>query len=138
MSLTLILALVAVFVSVAIAAGAAASLALLPMNAERRRLRTLTAEGASGSVSVVATPKLTDSLSPLAQRVSNLVPKSPQSLSLLRRRLTTAGYRELSHAMWFSAAKIALMVVFALGTALVVGFSGGTWGWARIGMAALS
>jgi len=54
--------------------------------------------------------------------MSRLVPKNPRDLSDLRRQLTTAGYRNLSAAIYFSTAKIVLPVSFALLAFLTFGF----------------
>ncbi len=136
MSIALILAIAAIFVSVAVAVGAAANLVLSPMAPERKRLKTLTSDAAGGAVGVAGTPKLTDALSPLAKRVSSAIPQSPKALGEMRRRLTTAGYRNLSAAMWFSAARVVLPVVFGVAAGLVVGFSRGRQGLLIIGIAA--
>jgi len=133
MSIQIILAIVAVFFSVAVAAAAATNLVLSGSAPERRRLREMGKDGSGGLI--LDTPKVTDSLSPLAERVSALVPKSPKDLSFLRRQLTTAGYRNLSAAIYFSAAKIILPIVLALSALLIFGL---IRGWIAIIAAAIA
>ena len=123
MSIVFIAAIVTVFISVAIAAAAAANLVLSQTAPERRRLREA-GQGASSGLLVDAT-RLTQGLTPLAERMSRLVPKNPRDLSDLRRQLTTAGYRNLSAAIYFSTAKIVLPVSFALLAFLTFGFARG-------------
>jgi tight adherence protein C len=112
MPLDFTIALIALFVGVAVVTGALAANAFGRMAPERRRLDQL-AVASTGLV--VDVHPLTDAASsPLARRMSQFVPKSPRELSLLRRRLTTAGYRGMDAAIFFSAAKIALPLVMAL------------------------
>ena len=131
MQTAVIAGIVIVFMSVALAAGAGMGLVLSRTAPERRRLRKT---GSSGGL-IVASPKIAESLTPLAERLTAIVPKSPRELSHLRRQLTTAGYRNLSAAIYFSAAKIALPVV--LGLIAFVTF-GASRGWLVVVLAALA
>jgi tight adherence protein C len=136
-STELMLPLAAVFISVAVAVGGMVFLVLSRMTPERARLRQLGAEGGGGAGLVLDAPTLTDSLSPAARRAASLmptIPKSPADLNQLRRRLTMAGYRELSAAIWFSIAKVILPV--ALGVIALFTF-GITRGWYYIAGAVL-
>ena len=125
MSTELLLPLLAVFISVAIAAGGMIHLTLSRTAPERRRLRQLGDAGASSGL-VLDTPLLTDSLTPLAKRVASIVPTSPADLPALRRRLTMAGYRDFSAAIWFSFARVACPIVLGLAT---FAYFGWTRGW---------
>ncbi|HKY20085.1 MAG TPA: type II secretion system F family protein [Vicinamibacterales bacterium] len=100
---------------------------------ERRRLRDMGKDGA-GSL-ILSTPRVTDSLSPLAERMAVLVPKSPRELSNLRRHLTTAGLRDLSAAIYFSTAKIVLPIALGLLAFMVFGF---VRGWLAVLAAAIA
>ena len=103
MPLDFTIALIALFVGVAVVTGALAANAFGRMAPERRRLDQL-AVASTGLV--VDLHPLTDAASsPLARRMSQFVPKSPRELSILRCRLTTAGYRGMDAAILFSAAK---------------------------------
>lgn len=130
MQTQVIIGLIVMFVSVAIATATAANLVLSRTAPERRRLRDMGKGAAAGLI--VDGPRVTDQLTPLAERIATLVPKSPRDLSHLRRQLMTAGYRDLSAAIYFSAAKVALPVV--LGFAAFLTFGLGT-GWLAIGAA---
>ena len=125
MSAELLLPLVMVFVSVAIAAGGMINLALSRSAPERRRLRTIGAPAPATGLVVDGTG-LTDALSPLAKRIATIVPASPADLGLLRRRLTTAGYRDVSAAIWFSLVRVVAPIVLS-GIAFV--YFGWTRGW---------
>jgi len=115
MSSQLILPLVVVFFSVAVAAGAMLHLVLTGTAPERRRLRQMAADGGGSATGLVLdTPTLMDGLSPAAKRASALIPVSPADMGALRRRLTMAGYRDVSAAVWFSTAKVVLPIVLGL------------------------
>jgi tight adherence protein C len=77
---------------------------------------------------------LTEMANPFLKRIATVVPKSPNEMSLLRRRLTTAGYRSLNAVIFFSAAKLVCPVVAATATLWGAGFGRG---WAIAGLAAL-
>ena len=53
------------------------------------------------------------------------MPKSPKDMSLLRRRLTAAGYTSMQPAIFFSAARVALPVAIALAVISVLGLRRG-------------
>jgi len=121
----LILPLVVVFASVAVAAGAMLHLVLSGTAPERRRLRQLGADGGSATGLVLTTPTLTDGLSPAAKRIASVIPTSPAELGELRRRLTMAGYRDPSAAIWFSMAKVALPIALGFIAFLIFGLTRG-------------
>lgn len=122
MDTQILLAIVTIFVSVAVAGGMAANLLLTQLSPERRRIREA---GKGGGSLVIDSPRMTDSLSPMAERVATWVPKSPKELTSLRRELTTAGYRHLSAAVYYSAAKIALPIAFGLLAFVFLGITRG-------------
>jgi tight adherence protein C len=131
----LLIPLLCVFISVAVAAGGMLHLALSRTTLERQRLRQLGNEGPSTGGLVLDAPTLTDSLTPGARRAASLIPTSPTDLSQLRRRLTMAGYRDMSAAVWFSAAKLILPIV--LGLTALTSF-GLTRGWMYVAGAVLT
>jgi len=110
MPVDLLIALTALFVGVAITSGALASTLMARRAPERRRLDQLST--ASGVVLDI--PSLTDLPSPVLKRLTRFVPKSPKEMSLLRRRLTSAGYRSIDSVILFSVAKIVMPVLVAL------------------------
>jgi tight adherence protein C len=120
-----IVAIVAVFVSVGLATAALVNVALSRSAPERRRLREMSVNPSSGLV--MNAPTLVDSMGPMTTRLASVVPKSPSNLSQLRRRLTSAGYRTMSPAIWFVAAQAALPVFFGVTAFLVFGLARGYW-----------
>jgi tight adherence protein C len=102
--------LVCVFVCVALVSGAAAARVVSSMTPERQRLRSLAAASSGvlrGDVQLADTPI------PALRRLSKALPKSPGQMSRLRRRLAAAGHYELSAAIYYSAAGLALPLVSA-------------------------
>src|SRR5207249_10401215 len=71
---------------------------------ERKRLRDL--EPASTGVLRDDT-QLVEAPIPGLRQLSKAMPKSPQELGRLRRRLGAAGYHHLGAAIYFSAARVA-------------------------------
>lgn len=119
----LIVALFVVFVGVAVASVAIARAVLLERAPVRRRLEAVAAApGAAGLA--LKTPILSETLSPTAKKLATFIPRSPKELSLLRRRLTTAGYRSMNAAITFSATKLLLAGTLALGIFVLVGRPG--------------
>jgi tight adherence protein C len=119
MSFELILAVVAVFAAVALAAYGLGATILARTSPEQRRLRQLGAATASGVM--LQGSLLADNISPQLRRLSKLAPKSPKDMSLLRRRLTAAGYSSMRAAIIFSAARVALPVAVAVTVVSVLG-----------------
>ena len=114
----LLVAVVAVFAAVAIGAGAIGTYVVGLASPERRRLRKLDMATSSG-ILVDGGGLLTDNVSPALRKLSRMVPKSPKDMSLLRRRLTAAGFGSMSSAITFSTVRLVLPVAIAL-TALTV------------------
>jgi tight adherence protein C len=119
----LLIAVVAVFAGVALTTGLLTRAALISRAPARRRLDALTAPPTTDLV--LQAPMLSDTPSPLAKRAAAMVPKSPKEMSLLRRRLTTAGYRSINVAIAFAAAKF--VAALALSATVLVMF--GSRGW---------
>jgi tight adherence protein C len=123
MSLELIVALSALFVGIAITSGMLASSVLARNAPERRRLDQLAT--AAGPRVVIDAPTLTDNPSALAKRIATIVPKSPKEMTILRRALTSAGYRNVNAAILYSAGQIICPFVFAAVTLWILGFTRG-------------
>ena len=123
MSFELILAVVTVFAAVSLVAYAVGAIVLSRTSPEQRRLRQMGAATSSGVV--LEGSLLADNVSPQLRRLSKLVPKSPKDMSLLRRRLTAAGYGSMRSVILFSAARIALPVMVALVVISVFGLRRG-------------
>lgn len=123
MSFELILAVVTVFAAVSLVAYAIGTTVLARTSPEQRRLRSIGATAASGVV--LEGSLLADNISPRLRRLSRLVPKSPKDMSLLRRRLTAAGYGSMTSVILFSAARIAVPAAIALVAVSVMGLRRG-------------
>src|SRR5687768_17784534 len=110
---------IAVFASVVLAVWALGALVLNWGSAEQRQIRKLS----HGRGELLTDLHLTDVPTPWAKRFQQAVPKSPKEMSALRRRLTTAGYRDTSTAVIYSLAEITLPFIFAGLGLLYFGFS---------------
>jgi len=118
----LLVAVSAVFIGVAMTTALMARAILLGRAPARRRLDALTAPPTTNLA--LQAPVLTDTPSPLAKKVASIVPKSPKEMSILRRRLTSAGYRTINAAVAFSAAKLVTAAVVSGGLFLTLGRRG--------------
>lgn len=118
----LLIALAAVFVGVALTSAMLTRAFLLHHAPARRRLDTLTAPPTSDLV--LQAPVLTDTPSPLAKKLSAIAPKSPKEMSILRRRLTTAGYRTINAVIAFRFAKLVTAAVLTGTVMITVGRRG--------------
>jgi tight adherence protein C len=123
MSLELIVGLSALFIGIAITSGTLAASLFARHAPERRRLDQLGAATASGGV--IDAQALTDTPNPLAKRIATIVPKSPKEMTILRRALTSAGYRSVNAAILYSAGQVICPLVFASVTLLALGFRRG-------------
>ena len=128
MASTLTVSLVAVFACVALTSGLAIAWVLARTSPERRRLRDLAPEG-TGVIRDDA--QLVETPDPKLSALSKALPKSPKDLNRLRRQLAAAGYYKLSAAVYYSAAKVGLILLGAL-PLLFLGVSDG-WMLAGIG-----
>lgn len=129
----LTVALVGVFIAVALIVGVATSLVMARTSPERRRLRNLAvAGGPSVLASEVALRQ--DVRSPFIDRLASVVPKSPKEMGRLQRRMTRAGYRSYSAAVFYALAELTLPIVFFL---IVVSAFGMTRGLAFAILAAI-
>jgi tight adherence protein C len=105
------ISLVALFLCVALLSGLAATQVLGRMAPASRRLRDLTPNSAGTTASGVV---LTDTPDPTLERLSRTLPKSPKEMTRLRARLASAGYYDLSTAIYYSASRFILPVALAV------------------------
>lgn len=108
----LLITLSAVFIGVTVVTMSLARTFLLGRNPLRSRLQP--AAGGAKANLALETPVLTDTLSPTAKKISTFIPKSPKDMSILRRRLTSAGYRSINTAVVFYATKVVLALAVAV------------------------
>ena len=122
-----------VFVAVAVVAGALTATALRQQAPERRRLRAVISTPAARGATVDR-PALTLKIAPnrLAQRISRLLPRSPQRMAEMRARLIAAGFRGPAAPVLFAAAQI----VAAFAVAILVLLTTGNGSYALFGLAA--
>lgn len=118
----LLIALAGVFLGVALAAALLTSGVLARRAPGRVRLQQLTTGPASGIV--LDSPVLTETPSRIAKRLAVIAPKSPREMSVLRRRLGTAGYRSLNAVFLFSASKIVVAGLAVAGAFWLMGVPG--------------
>jgi tight adherence protein C len=128
MTQALLIPTLVLVLSISVAVGALATLALTGPREGLRRLRRLTS---SPSVRP-AQALLTDATSPLVQRVTAFVPKSPHEMSRLRQRLARAGYHSPLAPVIYSLAELILPVVAALTIVAAAGLRRG-WLFALLG-----
>jgi tight adherence protein C len=107
------LAVGGLFVSVGLLTGLGASALLAHTSPERRRLREA-AFAAGGPSPFIDQIRLTEEVSPRLKSVASKLPKSPQDMSRLRRRLASAGIYSFGAAVFYSVLELALPVVFSL------------------------
>jgi tight adherence protein C len=113
----LIISLVAVFLSVGLFIGALSWFALSARSPERQRLKEISQGRVSGLL-LDAMP-LSEVPSDRMQRLARMVPKSPNEMSRLRRRLGRAGYRSFSAAVFYAFSEI--LTPALLGGAVLLG-----------------
>jgi tight adherence protein C len=118
----LLITLSAVFIGVTVVTMSLARTFLLGRNPLQSRLQP--AAGGAKANLALETPVLTDTLSPAAKKISTLIPKSPKDMSILRRRLTSAGYRSINAAVVFYATKVVLALAVAGTTFAIAGRRG--------------
>jgi hypothetical protein len=126
---TLTLSIAAVFIGVAMASGLTASRMLSFSTSGRKRLRDMATVAPSDLLRDGTLVELPD---PALRSLSLALPKSPKEMGRLRRRLSGAGYYDLSAAVYFSAVKFGAPVVMAALALLMLGFSDG-WMAAAVG-----
>src|SRR5918993_3710729 len=130
MSIQLVLILLAIFGSVALIVAALASTLLTWSTPEQREIRRLSQRG---SRSVLRQLQLNETPAPWMKRFQQLAPKSPKDMSGLRRRLATAGYRELPAAVLYGAAET--FMPFIVGGAALFFFGFSRWYFALLAAA---
>jgi tight adherence protein C len=117
MTLELWIALGGIFISIALISGLATSAILAGRSTERRRLRQMSAAGASGGTvsfsAADANVRLTETISPKLQKIAQTLPKSPKEMSRLRRRLASAGIHSFGAAVFYTFCELTLPMVFA-------------------------
>jgi tight adherence protein C len=119
----LLLAVVGVFVAVAVIASTTMSWALTRNSPEKRRLRAIGQPAAS--TLVMSAPRLSTVPDPALSKLSRMLPKSPKAMSRLGRKLTQAGHSSFAAILWYSIAEVALPVVLALATLVLLGVRAG-------------
>jgi tight adherence protein C len=122
MTVSLLLAAAAVFVAVFVGVSAAASWMLARNAPERQRLRALTGPDVGG---LLIESSLTTKPDPALARLSRWLPKNPKELSQLQRRLTRAGYRRPSAAVYFVLTQVSAAVACFAAAVLILGFNTG-------------
>lgn len=104
------IALVALFLCVALLSGLVVTQVLGRMAPATRRLRDLAPNVGTTASGVV----LTDTPDPTLERLSRTLPKSPKEMNRLRARLISAGYYDLSTAIYYSSARFVLPVALSV------------------------
>jgi tight adherence protein C len=104
------IALVALFLCVALLSGLVVTQVLGRMAPATRRLRDLAPNVGTTASGVV----LTDTPDPTLERLSRTLPKSPKEMNRLRARLVSAGYYDLSTAIYYSSARFVLPVALSV------------------------
>ncbi len=122
MPISLAVTLAAVFATVALMSGAVTSIALARNAPERKRLRNLTAPRTPAAIENL---QIADAPTPALKRFSTVLPSSSTDRSRLRRRLAAAGYPEYTAAIWYSAARLILPVLFGVVPLLALGVESG-------------
>jgi tight adherence protein C len=133
MTADLWLAVGALFVSIAVITGFVASAVLARTAPERRRLREMTLAGAGGAT-LPMQDGLMERLNPRLESIAKKIPKSPNEMSKLRRRLAAAGIQSFEVAIVYSVAELTLPFLFALGPLI---YLTGYARWIVAGIAAL-
>ena len=134
------LALGGLFIAVALLSGLGASIVLGRATPEQRRLREMAAAGAGGAGGAgfaLGRPqelRLTEQIDPRLERIAKSIPKSPKEMSVLRRRLATAGIHSYGAAVFYAVAELTLPLVFAAGPLM---WMTGAMSWVFAGVAGL-
>jgi tight adherence protein C len=95
---------------VALLSGLVVTQVLGRMAPATRRLRDLAPNVGTTASGVV----LTDTPDPTLERLSRTLPKSPKEMNRLRARLVSAGYYDLSTAIYYSSARFVLPVALSV------------------------
>jgi tight adherence protein C len=119
MTIQFALILLAIFGSVALLGGAVASTLLTWSAPEQREIRRLSQRGSG----VLTQLHLNETPAPWIKRFQQLTPKSPKDMSALRRRLATAGYRNMTAAVLYGSAETLMPFIVGGGALLYFGFS---------------
>ncbi len=103
------------FVSIALLVGLAAAVLLGRAAPERRRLNEMATAGGGTLAFSPEQVRLTEQLNPRLENFAKKLPKSPKEMSLLRRRLATAGIHSYGAAVFYAVCELTLPFVFAAG-----------------------
>jgi tight adherence protein C len=125
MPVELILAVIGVFGAVALGGGWLVSYLLTQTAPERRRLERAGLVGAASGV-LLESPSLTADTSEFARRVTTVIPRSPKSVTRLRKRFMRAGFQSLTPVALYTVAQISAPIVFGL-TPLMFGTVSSMW-----------
>jgi tight adherence protein C len=109
-----ILPLIAIFASVALLAAVGASSLLTWMAPARRRLLGLE-HGVPATGVLEQAQALADDPTPQQQKLAAYVPKSPQEMGRLRRRLATAGFHGFTPVLVYAVSEIGLALLGFVG-----------------------
>jgi tight adherence protein C len=118
------LAVVSVFGLVALSVGAVASYVLARSAPERRRLEQAATVPISGVF--LDNPTLTEAPSPVLERMTTIVPRSPKDMTRLRRRFVKAGIQGLGPVAAYSMAQLILPILFG-SAPLLLGPTSSVW-----------
>jgi tight adherence protein C len=106
--MSLVFTIAAVFLSVALASGSLAAFALRQSDPGRRRLKQLADRGTSSLLVDKNESMLASTLAPGLQRFAMFIPKSPQDMSRLQKRLAKAGYHGMRPLLIFTGSQFVL------------------------------
>ena len=118
----LAIALSATFATVALLTGIVASHVMSRTSVTRRRLETLSATAGAPSVLIQA-PRLTGH-DPGVRKLTTYIPKSPQTMNRLQRKLATAGYHGTRPVVVYCVAEVALAAAGVLAVLTAIGAAG--------------
>ncbi len=127
MSMELIVTLSAAFLSVALVTGWGASSFLAAQSPERRRLRNLAPAGGP-DLGFTSGSLVDEAIDPRLRRVPGVIPKSPQEMNRLRRRLAMAGYTSPTAVGVYGASTLLTPALFGLIALVIFGMGVGLLG----------
>ena len=121
----LLIPIALLFISIAVVTGLGLSAVLARNAPERRRLRQMALAIPGGQSLDVERSGLIERPDPRLERIARTLPKSPKEMSLLRRRLASAGITSYKAAVVYSFAEVALPLL--LGAAVFSFMTGPLW-----------
>jgi tight adherence protein C len=111
----LVIAIGGLFISIAMLTGLGASAILARNTPERRRLREMVTAGGQTVFAGTEQGSLVEQLNPRLEQFAKRLPKSPKEMSLLRRRLATAGIHSFGAAVFYTVSELTLPILFVIG-----------------------